>query len=212
MLGAKQQMSLTNQSIKSRLDNLDLETINQILNGVDPSLSIVWAAEAFRDGLVAMTNFDRQSAVILHLVTQISPHLPIIWIDTGYLPEATYYFARELTQKLRLNLKVYQPKMNLQEIEAKYGAPLGQHDVESKELYDHLLRVEPLERALTELRATGCISGLRHQQIEHPELQQQLSTVNKQGDRFNILPILNWTSHNANSYLQTHNLPQHPIF
>ena len=202
------QMSLTNQLIKSRLDNLNLETINQILNGVNPSLSIVWAAETFRDGLIVTTSFGIQSAVTLHLVTQICPDIPVVWIDTGYLPQETYQFAEELTTKLQLNLKVYQSSMSPLRMEAKYGKLWEQNDVESLNLYDRIRKVEPMERALSELKATGWITGLRRQQTDY---RQQLSTVTKQGDRFKVLPILDWTSQDVDNYLKTHNLPYHPL-
>lgn len=202
------QMSLTNQLIKSRLDNLNLETINQILNGVNPSLSIVWAAETFRDGLIVTTSFGIQSAVTLHLVTQICPDIPVVWIDTGYLPQETYQFAEELTKRLQLNLQVYQSSMSPLHMEAQYGKLWEKNDVESLNLYDRIRKVEPMERALTELKATGWIAGLRRQQTDY---RQQLSTVTKQGDRFKVLPILNWTSQDVDNYLKIHNLPYHPL-
>ena len=54
------------------------------------------------------TSFGIQAAVMLHLVTQVLPDIPVIWVDTGYLPAETYTFAESLTQRLQLNLKVYQ--------------------------------------------------------------------------------------------------------
>lgn len=43
----------------------------------------------------------------LHLVNQIRPDIPVILTDTGYLFPETYRFIDELTDKLKLNLKVY---------------------------------------------------------------------------------------------------------
>ncbi len=43
----------------------------------------------------------------LHLVNQIHPDIPVILTDTGYLFPETYRFIDELTDKLKLNLKVY---------------------------------------------------------------------------------------------------------
>jgi 3'-phosphoadenosine 5'-phosphosulfate sulfotransferase (PAPS reductase)/FAD synthetase len=43
------------------------------------------------------TSFGIQSAVMLHLVTQVVPDVPVIWVDTGYLPVETYRFAEDLT-------------------------------------------------------------------------------------------------------------------
>lgn len=202
-------MSLTNQLIKSRIDDLNVGTVNQILYDLDPSLSITWAAETFRDGLVVTTSFGIQSAVTLHLVTQICPDIPVIWIDTGYLPQETYQFAEKLTERLQLNLKVYRSEMSPEDMEAKYGKLWEQNDVEALNLYDHIRKVEPMEKALTELKATGIIAGLRRQQTSY---RQNLFPINKQKGKFKILPILHWTTEDVDRYLKDNNLPYHPLY
>lgn len=40
-------------------------------------------------------------------MNQIRPDIPVILTDTGYLFPETYQFIDELTDKLKLNLKVY---------------------------------------------------------------------------------------------------------
>ncbi|HSY53962.1 MAG TPA: phosphoadenosine phosphosulfate reductase family protein, partial [Opitutaceae bacterium] len=80
-----------------------------------------WAIETFGDGLVLSTSFGIQSAVMLHLVTRIAPQIPVIFIDTGYLFPETYRFARELTERLQLNLKKFTPAMTAAEQEALHG-------------------------------------------------------------------------------------------
>ena len=201
-------MSLSNQLIESRLSNLKLETTNQLLDSADPSLIIAWASETFRDGLVMTTSFGIQSAVTLHLVTQICPNIPVIIIDTGYLPLETYQFAEELTTRLNLNLKVYRSEMSPLQMEKEYGKLWESKDVASLNLYDFIRKVEPMERAIEELGASGTIAGLRRQQTN---FRRNLFPVNKQGDSFKVLPILNWTSQDVDDYLKAHNLPYHPL-
>jgi len=70
---------------------------------------VQWAVDTYGDGLVLTTSFGIQAAVMLHLVTQIVPKIPVIFIDTGYHFPETYRFAAELTKKLDLNLKTYVP-------------------------------------------------------------------------------------------------------
>lgn len=40
-------------------------------------------------------------------MNQLRPDIPVILTDTGYLFPETYQFIDELTDKLKLNLKVY---------------------------------------------------------------------------------------------------------
>lgn len=189
--------------------NLNLETVNQQLGNGSAEKVIAWAAETFGDGLVMSTSFGIQAAVMLHLVTQIVPDIPVIWVDTGYLPAETYQFAQELSDRLKLNLKVYQSPMSPARMEALYGRLWANKEIDSLNRYDKIRKVEPMQRALQELKAIAWLAGLRSDQTNH---RQTLQRVDRQGDRYKISPILYWTSKDVYEYLTTHDLPYHPFF
>ncbi|AFZ46632.1 phosphoadenylylsulfate reductase (thioredoxin) [Cyanobacterium stanieri PCC 7202] len=190
-------------------DSLDLVSINNNLVDCSAGAIVDWANQQFGKHLVMSTSFGIQSAVMLHLVTQIVPDVPIIWIDTGYLPKETYIFAEELTNRLNLNLKVYQSEMSPARMEALYGKIWQDKNVESLNLYDRIRKVEPMQRALKELKAEAWLAGLRQNQTK---FRQQLEYVNKQGEHYKILPILRWSSRDIYEYLTEHDLPYHPYF
>ena len=200
---------LTQPKAQNKTVDVNLRTVNQLLSNADSTLNISWAAETFRDGLVMSTSFGIHSAVTLHLATQICPDIPVIWIDTGYLPRETYKFAKELTEKLELNLHIYQSDMSPSRMEAEYGRLWLKKDVQSLNLYDRIRKVEPMQRALQELGATGWISGLRRQQTDY---RQGLFPVTKQNGLYKVLPILNWSTDDVDNYLQANNLPYHPLY
>jgi phosphoadenosine phosphosulfate reductase len=188
---------------------LDLEVVNENLTTATAEDIIRWANTEFAEHLVMSTSFGIQSAVMLHLVTQVVPNLPIIWIDTGYLPKETYLFADELTQRLNLNLCVYQSDISPARMEAMYGKLWEKKDLESLNLYDRIRKVEPMQRALKDLQAKAWLAGLRQNQTQ---FRKQLDIVNKQGDQYKILPILKWTSRDIYEYLTKYDLPYHPYF
>jgi phosphoadenosine phosphosulfate reductase len=188
---------------------LDLLSLNQKLADSDAGAIVEWASYTFGEGLVMSTSFGIQAAVMLHLVTRIIPDIPVIWIDTGYLPPATYQFAEELTASLRLNLKVYQSPMSPARMEALHGRLWQQDDVESLNAYDQMRKVEPMQRALQELGATSWLAGLRSDQTHH---RKGLSIINQQNHLYKILPILHWSSKDIYQYLQKFNLPYHPLW
>ncbi|ACB49609.1 phosphoadenosine phosphosulfate reductase [Crocosphaera subtropica ATCC 51142] len=188
---------------------LSLEVVNQTLENANAQQVIEWARDTFGDGLVMSTSFGIQAAVMLHLVTEVVPDIPIIWVDTGYLPPETYRFAEELTDRLKLNLKVYQSTLTPARMEALYGKLWSQHDVESLNRYDLIRKVEPMQRALKELQATAWLAGLRRQQTEH---RKSLERVELQGDQYKVYPILTWNSRDIYHYLTAHDLPYHPYF
>lgn len=188
---------------------LNLGTINEQMTDADANAVVQWSVATFGAGLVMSTSFGIQSAVMLHLVTSIVPNIPVIWVDTGYLPVETYRFADELTHRLKLNLKVYQSPMSPARMEALLGKLWDRKDVESLNQYDQIRKVEPMQRAMQELQATAWLAGLRAGQTNH---RQSLQTVGQQMGLYKILPILDWHSRDIYHYLQTHGLPYHPMF
>ena len=188
---------------------LDLVELNQELKDVEAQKLVQWSADTFGNDLVMSTSFGIQAAVMLHLVTSIVPDLPVIWVDTGYLPTATYKFAEELTQRLKLNLKVYQSPISPARMEALYGELWEQNDVEAFNRYDYIRKVEPMQRALKELNAIAWLAGLRRDQTQH---RQGLERVSKQEEIYKIYPILSWNSRDVYQYLTAHDLPYHPYF
>ncbi|MFQ4140077.1 phosphoadenylyl-sulfate reductase [Nodosilinea sp. PGN35] len=188
---------------------LDLDAINQEWGDADATSLVQWGHNTFGDGLVMSTSFGIQSAVMLHLVTQVVPRIPVIWVDTGYLPVETYRFAEDLTTRLDLNLKVYQSPLSPARMEALYGRLWEQHDVEALNRYDKIRKVEPMQRALGDLSATAWLTGLRSDQTDH---RKSLGRVGQQGGRYKLLPILRWTSKHVYDYLVAHELPYHPLF
>ena len=91
---------------------LKLDAINHDLDGADATAIIRWSVREFGDELVMTSSFGAQSAVMLHLVARIVPEIPVVFIDTGFQFPETYRFCDELTERLGLNLKVFQPELS----------------------------------------------------------------------------------------------------
>ncbi len=86
---------------------LALAETNAELEKLDAEGRVAWALDNLPGEYVLSSSFGIQAAVSLHLVNQIHPDIPVILTDTGYLFPETYRFIDELTDKLKLNLKVY---------------------------------------------------------------------------------------------------------
>ena len=203
-------------SLKNKENVLAMKTTNLDLNSSERELTnktadqiVRWSQNKFPKGLVMSTSFGITSAVMLHLVTQIIPDIPVIWIDTGYLPPETYRFAEKLTNKFDLNLHIYQSTLSPARMEALYGKLWQKNDLEALNRYDYLRKVEPMNRALKELDSKAVLAGLRREQTD---FRSSLQIINVQGEQYKILPILSWSSKDIYYYLQEHNLPYHPLF
>jgi phosphoadenosine phosphosulfate reductase len=178
------------------------------LEGVTAQERIRWAVEKYGDKVVLSTSFGIQSAVMLHLVTQIRPDIPIIFVDTGYLFPETYQFAEELTERLQLNLKIYGPLRTAAWQEAIHGKR-WETGLEELEAYNRDNKVEPMNRALNELGATAWMSGLRRGQATS---RSKLAVVQTQKRTVKIHPIIDWTEKQVYEYMTANELPFHPLW
>jgi len=169
---------------------------------------VSWAAEEFGDQLIMTTSFGTHSAIMLHLVTQVVPDIPIVFVDTGYLFPETYRFASELTEKLNLNLKKYRAQSTAAEQEALHGR-LWEQDLDSLKRYNLINKVEPMNRAVEELGAKAWLSGLRRSQSSS---RSDRSVVEGQNRMTKIYPIIDWDNRTAHQYLVKHSLPYHPLW
>jgi phosphoadenosine phosphosulfate reductase len=166
------------------------------------------AYQQYGDRLVLSTSFGVQSAVMLHLVTTQIPKIPVIFVDTGYLFPATYTFAHELTERLDLNLKTYVPRQTAAQQEALHGK-LWEQGIEGLEKYNRINKVEPMNRAVSELGAKAWLSGLRRSQSS---TRKDRAFVEKQNQITKIYPILDWSDRDIYVYLTENDLPYHPLW
>lgn len=185
-----------------------LAEANRQLSALDAQGRVAWALEHLPSVHVLSSSFGIQSAVMLHLVTQQRPDIPVILTDTGYLFPETYRFIDQLTERLTLNLKVYRAPLSAAWQEARYGK-LWEGGVEGIERYNHLNKVEPMNRALDELNASTWFAGLRHDQSSS---RAQLPVLSIQRGVFKVLPIIDWTNKDVYYYLQQFDLPYHPLW
>jgi phosphoadenosine phosphosulfate reductase len=169
-----------------------------------------WAAETFGDRLILTTSFGIKSAVMLHLVTRVVPDIPVVFIDTGYLFNETYRFAQELTERLKLNLKTYNPAMSAARMEALYGKIWeGEAGSKEHERYKLITKVEPMNRAVKELRAKAWLAGLQRDQ---GSTRDELPVVVRQNKTTKIYPTIDWDNQTVHRYLKKYSLPYHPLF
>ena len=132
----------------------------------------------------------------------------MILVDTGYLFPETYRFVDELGERLALNLQVYRPRMGIAWMEARFGR-LWEQGVEGIDRYNRLRKVEPMQRALSELGVRTWIAGLRRSQSRS---RAALDFVELRDGRWKLHPIADWSDRDVGGYLAAHGLPYHPLW
>ncbi len=190
------------------LPTLDLDALEADLSRRSASDIVGWACDTFGDRAMLTTSFGVQAAVMLHLVTTVKPDLPVVFIDTGFHFQETYAFADRLTDRLKLNLKVYGASPSPSWFVSRHGKLWESGNADDIDRYDALRKVEPMQRAMDELNPLATFAGLRKQQTQH---RQRLRHVELQDGRFKVSPILRWATKDVHQYLKAHDLPYHPL-
>ena len=184
------------------MSNIDLARINTELGRNAPAL-VDWALGLHQPAIVT-TNFRPFEAVILHLVTQVKPDVPVVWMDNGYNTEATYRFVDEVTQRLKLNLHVYLPRRSRAHREAVEGATPGLDDPRHKAFTEEV-KLEPFTRALRETAPKVWFTALR---ATDTAVRAQMEPVSLNPDGLiKVAPLLHWSSKELHEYCKAHDLP-----
>lgn len=157
--------------------------------------------------LVATTSFGIQAAVMLHLIHEHAPKIPVVFIDTGFLFPETYQYADDLGKRLNLDLRVYLPTVSAARMQALWGN-LWEQGKEGADKYGVLTKIEPLDRALKELGADVWISGVRRSQSK---TRADRAYAEQQKKTLKVYPILDWADAQVSVYMNQHNLPPHPL-
>ena len=169
----------------------------------------------FRGRIAVVSSFGAESAVLLHMVAQVDPSTPVIFLNTGKL------FGETLRYRDRL-----QEKLGLTDIRA-----IGPHPEDLARRDPHgglwnadpdaccfIRKVLPLERALKGLDAS--ITGRKRFQtnaraameaIEEEKVRGTGEPGSANGTRFKINPLAEWSQEDLEAYLDAHKLPRHPL-
>jgi phosphoadenosine phosphosulfate reductase len=184
-----------------------LAEANALLAPLSASERVRWALQHLPLNPMLSSSFGIQAAVMLHLVTQQQPDIPVVLTDTGYLFPETYQFIDTLTEQLKLNLKVYSSPLSPAWQEARFGKLWQTAD--GIKQYNQLNKVEPMQRALKELNVGSWFTGLRRSQSS---TRADKAIVEISRGVVKIQPIIDWSNKDVFYYLKEHGLSYHPLW
>jgi len=185
-----------------------LEQQNQLLESYSAEQRVSWCLQYLPKTQVITSSFGIQSAVMLHLLTQQAPNIPVVVVDTGYLFDETYQFIDQLTERLNLNLKVFNATMTPAWYEARFGQT-WQQGIEGLDQYNRTMKVQPMQQAFEQLAVATWYSGLRREQANS---RQHTPLLALQNGRYKVHPIVDWSNRDVHQYLKKHDLPYHPLW
>ena len=173
------------------------------LKACEAQSMIEFAVETFPGRIALTSSFGAESAALLHLAARVSPHLPVLFLDTGKLFPETIAYRETLVRRLGLTaVRVVSPKpLHLQEDD-----PSGYLWSVDPDRCCEIRKVEPLAQVLTEFSAW--ITGRKRFQSSS---RSDLPAFERHGSHVKVNPLANWSEADIENYLAEHNLPRHPL-
>jgi phosphoadenosine phosphosulfate reductase len=181
---------------------------NETLRDKSPREVIEWAIGQTEGRAIVSTNFRPYEAVILHLVAQVQPDIPVLWVDHGYNREATYKHAEELRKLLNLNIHAFVPQLTAAHYDAVHeGMPEPtEENEEAIKAFSTVMKLEPFQRGMKELAPTVWFTALR--KVQNPNRAElDIVSADKNFNSLKVSPLFNWSDEEMESYLKEHNLP-----
>jgi phosphoadenosine phosphosulfate reductase len=191
MIAIKKQQVLANRDFDFDFDD------------ADPTSIIEWAVNNIgSQQLVVATAFGPSGMVNLHLIAQIAPEVPVVFIDTLHHFPETLELADKVEEKYGLDVRIYRPAETREEFERVYGERLWERDLDE---FHRLTKIEPMERAL--VGVAGWFTGRRRDQASS---RADMPAV-EVGDRIKVNPLAAWTRKDVWKFIHEHNVPYNAL-
>ena len=157
----------------------------------------------FKGRIALVSSFGAESAVLLHMASEIDRSLPIIFLDTGKLFWETIAYRSKLVDRLGLtDISIMKPDAAQLAVSDPDGAL---HRI-NPDICCHIRKTEPLARALRGFDAW--ISGRKR---FHGGLRADIPTLEVIDGRLKVEPLARFTAADIENYIDHYELPRHPL-
>lgn len=162
--------------------------------------------QEFAGNIAMLTSFGADAGLLLSIVAEIEPQIPVLFLDTGkHFPE-TLEYGRNLEKVLGLkNVHWLTPDSSM----------LGRID-EDGTLWKSqpnrccwLRKVEPLNRAMESMGILALITGRKRYQT--PERSRMQTIELDENGVFRINPLADWSRDDQREAILARNIPPHPL-
>ncbi|HEY7195931.1 MAG TPA: phosphoadenylyl-sulfate reductase [Gaiellaceae bacterium] len=163
-----------------------------------------WASEEFGERLCLTCSWQKQSSVLVHMVSELGLELDVIELDTHLFFKETYETREELVTRYGLTL-----------IQPEVITVAEQHKREGPNLWEtnpdrccHIRKVEPLLEALEPYQAW--VSGIRRDQSPSRAQAKKVERSERYGV-WKIQPLADWDEKRVWAYIVANEIPYNPL-
>ena len=168
-------------------------------------LSWVYAPHKPFGEVGVVTSFGAESAVMLHLIAEVAPDAPVIFIDTGFHFDETLAYRDELVSHLGLvNVRT----VGLDPLSEKRSDSARDLHLNDPDACCQLRKVKVLDHAL--MIYDGWISGQKRYQSHERSKIDRVEWDSARG-KWKFNPLADWDTADLVTYQTEHIMPAHPL-
>jgi len=191
-----------------------LKFLNNTLNDLSPIDILRWAKITFPN-LYQTTAFGVTGLVTLDMLSKLqaetpsSPAIDAIFLDTLYHFQETLSLVEKAKARYpNVHLHVYKPEgvNTTAEFEARHGQELWKTNAD---LYDWVAKVEPAQRAYSDLAVAAVLTGRRRSQGAKRE-SLDIIEIDEAG-LIKINPLASWTFKQVDEYIKANDVPYNEL-
>lgn len=159
-------------------------------------------------GVCVTSSFQAEDVVLLHILREFLPRVPVLFLDTGYHFRETLAYRDRIAAEWGLNLLIIDPPQSVAEQESEFGI-LHQS---APDRCCALRKVGPLFDALAAYRVW--LTGLRRQQSKsRAGLQLEETFRLPSGAELRKLnPLAEWSTRDVWEYAFAQSIPLLPLY
>ncbi len=174
------------------------------LEALEAEELIRWAEAEFGDRVCLSCSWQKQSSVLIHMVSELGLDLDVIELDTHLFFRETYETRERLLRRYGIRL-VRPDVLTVAEQHRREGPNLWERDPDR---CCHIRKVEPLIEALGPYDAW--ISGIRRQQSPSRAGAKKVERSERYGV-WKIQPLADWTEDDVWRYIVENDIPYNPL-
>lgn len=162
------------------------------------------------DGAVACltSSLQAEDMVVLHMLRQQAPEIPVIFLDTGYHFAETYAYRDRMIREWSINFKNILPETTVSQHEGLFGK---QYLVEPTQCCQ-TRKVAPLFRSLEAYDIW--YTGLRREQSPTRANLKKIEEHKMGSGKVlqKVSPLADWSWKQVWDYIMLHNIPYLPLY
>jgi len=165
---------------------------------------LTWAYGEFGDRLCLTCSWQRQSSVLVHMITELELGVPVVELNTQLFFKETYDTRDRLVAQYGLEL-IRPDVISVAEQHLREGPNLWERNPDR---CCHIRKVQPLERALEPYDAW--ISGIRREQALTRADTPKVEWSERYGV-WKISPLVDWDAKRVQAYVVVNEIPYNPL-